>query len=130
MPYLGPLPPDTHPDLEETFLTYQRLLGYTPSTILIMQRRPRLVKALALGAHAVLIGRATLYGVAAGGHAGAERAIALLREEVSRVMALLGVRSLDELGPDYLHFTDEGFRRSSPARADLKLLDTARAAEG
>jgi isopentenyl diphosphate isomerase/L-lactate dehydrogenase-like FMN-dependent dehydrogenase len=94
------------------------------------RRGSDIVKALALGAHAVLIGRATLYGVAAGGHAGAERAIALLREEVSRVMALLGVRSLDELGPDYLHFTDEGFRRSSPARADLKLLDTARAAEG
>ena len=53
MPYLGPLPPDTHPDLEETFATYQRLLGYTPSTILIMQRRPRLVKALAQMASAV-----------------------------------------------------------------------------
>ena len=53
MPYLGPLPPDTNPDLEETFATYQRLLGYTPSTILIMQRRPRLVKALAQMASAV-----------------------------------------------------------------------------
>jgi alkylhydroperoxidase family enzyme len=53
MPYLGPLPPDTHPDLKETFATYQRLLGYTPSTILIMQRRPRLVKALAQMASAV-----------------------------------------------------------------------------
>jgi len=47
MPYLGPLPPDTHSDLEDTFATYQRLLGYTPNTVLIMQRRPRLVKALA-----------------------------------------------------------------------------------
>jgi isopentenyl diphosphate isomerase/L-lactate dehydrogenase-like FMN-dependent dehydrogenase len=94
------------------------------------RRGSDIVKALALGAHAVLIGRATLYGVAAGGHAGAERAIALLREEISRVMALLGVRSVEELGPEYLHFTDDGFRRSSPARADLKLLDKARAAEG
>ena len=53
MPYLGPLPPDTHPDLEETFATYQLLLGYTPNTVLIMQRRPRLVKALAQMASAV-----------------------------------------------------------------------------
>jgi isopentenyl diphosphate isomerase/L-lactate dehydrogenase-like FMN-dependent dehydrogenase len=88
------------------------------------------VKALALGAHAVLIGRATLYGVAAGGHTGAARAIALLREEIGRVMALLGARSVEELGSEFLHFTDGGCRRGTPARADLKLLDTARAAEG
>jgi isopentenyl diphosphate isomerase/L-lactate dehydrogenase-like FMN-dependent dehydrogenase len=92
------------------------------------RRGSDIVKALALGAHAVFIGRATLYGVAAGGHAGATRAISLLREEVDRVMALLGTRSVAELGPELLHFTDNTFRRSSQTRADLKLLDTARAA--
>ncbi|MGZ5166991.1 MAG: alpha-hydroxy-acid oxidizing protein, partial [Burkholderiales bacterium] len=92
------------------------------------RRGSDVVKALALGADAVLIGRSTLYGVAAGGHAGAARAIKLFHEEISRVMALLGVRTVDELGPEFLHFTDNGFRRSTQPRADLKLLDIARAA--
>lgn len=95
------------------------------------RRGSDIVKALALGANAVLIGRATLYGVAAGGYPGAVRAIDLLREEVSRVMALLGARSVAELGPELLHFTDNGFRRLAQTRADLKLIDSARAvAEG
>lgn len=95
------------------------------------RRGSDIVKALALGAKAVLIGRSTLYGVAAGGEAGAARAIALLREEVDRVMALLGVCSVDALGPELLHFSDGGFRRLSQARAELKLLETSRAvAEG
>ncbi len=63
------------------------------------------VKALALGAHAVLIGRGTLYGVAAGGEAGATRAINLYREEVDRIMALLGVRRVADLNPDYVRIT-------------------------
>jgi (S)-mandelate dehydrogenase len=92
------------------------------------RRGSDVVKALALGANAVLIGRSTLYGVAAGGYDGATRAINIFREEIDRVMALIGVRSIDELGPEYLHFADQGFRRSSHARADIKLIDTARAA--
>jgi hypothetical protein len=52
----------------------------------------------------------------------------LLREETDRVMALLGARSMAELGPELLHFTDNTFRRPGQGRADLKLLDTARAA--
>ena len=55
------------------------------------------MKALALGAHAVLIGRATLYGIAAGGEAGATRAIELLREEIDRTLALLGCRNIAAL---------------------------------
>jgi (S)-mandelate dehydrogenase len=95
------------------------------------RRGSDVVKALALGAHAVLIGRATLYGVAAGGETGAARALDLLREEISRVMALVGARSVAELGPEFLHFTDDTFRRPAAGRADLKLLETARAvAEG
>jgi hypothetical protein len=43
-------------------------------------------------------------------------------------MALLGVRTIDELGPEYLHFTENSFRRPATGRPDLKLLDTARAA--
>lgn len=92
------------------------------------RRGSDVVKALALGASAVLIGRSTLYGVAAGGYAGATRAIDIFREEIGRVMALLGVNTVDELGPELLHFSDNGFRRATQARADLKLLDSARAA--
>ena len=73
------------------------------------RRGSDVVKALALGASAVLVGRATLYGTAAGGEAGAARALAILREEIDRVMALLGCNSIAELGREYLHFTDSGF---------------------
>jgi isopentenyl diphosphate isomerase/L-lactate dehydrogenase-like FMN-dependent dehydrogenase len=60
------------------------------------------VKALALGAKAVLVGRAPLYGVAAGGQAGAERVLAILEEEVRRVMGQVGSSSVDGLSPDVL----------------------------
>ncbi len=61
------------------------------------RRGSDIVKAMALGAHAVLIGRATLYGVAAAGEPGGTRALAILREEIDRVMALIGCRSIAEL---------------------------------
>jgi isopentenyl diphosphate isomerase/L-lactate dehydrogenase-like FMN-dependent dehydrogenase len=66
------------------------------------RRGTDIVKALALGARAVLIGRATLYGIAAGGQEGAARAITLLREEIDRAMALLGCRDVAALTPDHL----------------------------
>ena len=56
------------------------------------RRGSDVVKALALGAKAVLIGRATLFGTAVGGQAGAARAIEIYREEVDRVMAMIGYR--------------------------------------
>jgi len=61
-----------------------------------------IVKALALGADGVMIGRAVLYGLAAGGQAGVEHAISLLTEEIDRVLGQLGCRSLDDLGPHLL----------------------------
>jgi (S)-mandelate dehydrogenase len=95
------------------------------------RRGSDVVKALALGANAVLIGRATLYGTAAGGHAGAARAIAIFREEIDRVMALIGCRSVAELGPEYLQFSDPAFRTAGHGKPSLKLLDSNRAvAEG
>jgi isopentenyl diphosphate isomerase/L-lactate dehydrogenase-like FMN-dependent dehydrogenase len=89
------------------------------------RRGSDVVKALCLGAHAVFIGRATLYGVAAHGEAGARRAIGILREEIDRVMALIGARSIEELGTEFLHFTDSRFRRHGYARAEPKVLETA-----
>ena len=64
-------------------------------------RRGRdVVKALALGAKAVLTGRATLFGACAGGEAGAQRAIEILREELIRTMQLCGVTSVPDIGAD------------------------------
>lgn len=93
------------------------------------RRGSDIVKALAMGANAVQIGRSTLYGVAAGGEAGARRAIAIFREEIDRVMALTGVRSIADLNPDILRAPDLPLRATDTARAGLRLLDTAKAAE-
>lgn len=60
------------------------------------------VKALALGARAVLIGKLMLWGLGAGGAGGVARALEILRDEISTIMANIGVRSLAELGPEYL----------------------------
>jgi len=60
------------------------------------------IKAIALGAEAVMLGRATLYGASAAGEAGATRAIEILRDELVRSMQLSGVRSIPEIGPDLL----------------------------
>src|SRR5262249_61507496 len=60
------------------------------------------IKAVALGAEGVMLGRATLFGAVAGGEAGARRAIEILRDEVYRSMQLAGVRSVFEIGPRLL----------------------------
>ena len=60
------------------------------------------IKAVALGAEGVMLGRATLYGACAAGEAGASRAIEILRDELVRSMQLSGVRSISEIGPDLL----------------------------
>lgn len=53
MARIEPLPPETTPELKDTFETYARYLGYPPNSVLIMQHRPKLVKALAQMAQAV-----------------------------------------------------------------------------
>ncbi|MFI4996238.1 MAG: alpha-hydroxy acid oxidase [Hyphomicrobiales bacterium] len=60
------------------------------------RRGTDIVKALALGADLVLLGRATLYGLAAGGEAGAKHALSILAEEIERTLGLLGATSLKE----------------------------------
>ena len=62
-----------------------------------IRRGTHVLKALALGADACSIGRAYLYGLAAGGEAGVRRAVTLLRAEIERSMALLGVRSVRQI---------------------------------
>ena len=66
------------------------------------RRGSDVLKAVALGADAVMIGRPALYGLAAGGEAGVAHALGLLRVEMERAMTLLGCHSLDELGPQLI----------------------------
>ena len=62
-----------------------------------------IVKAIALGAHLVGLGRMQCYGLAAAGQAGIVRMLELLEDEMMRSMGLLGVTSLGKLDPSYLH---------------------------
>jgi len=59
-----------------------------------------IVGGIGLGADAVLIGRAYLYGIMAGGEAGVRRAAQILQGEVEQTMRLMGITSLDQLTPD------------------------------
>src|SRR6476620_9261885 len=65
-----------------------------------IRRGTDVIKALALGAHFVWIGRPFLYAAIAGGEAGVQRAINLMHAEIDRDLALLGIRSLSEITPD------------------------------
>ncbi|MDH4191012.1 MAG: alpha-hydroxy-acid oxidizing protein [Betaproteobacteria bacterium] len=67
-----------------------------------IRRGGEAVKALALGAKAILIGRATLYGVAAAGEPGARRALEILTDEFVRTMQLCGVTRISEIQPELL----------------------------
>jgi L-lactate dehydrogenase (cytochrome) len=65
-----------------------------------VRRGGDVLKALALGAKMVFLGRPFAYASAVGGHAGVTHAIGLLQSEVSRNMALLGITNLAELDPE------------------------------
>ncbi len=84
------------------------------------RRGADVVKAFALGADGVLLGRATLYGVAAAGEAGAARALGILRDDVDRVLALLGCRSISDVTADHVlvpsTWAPTPLQRGGPAR--------------
>jgi isopentenyl diphosphate isomerase/L-lactate dehydrogenase-like FMN-dependent dehydrogenase len=75
-----------------------------------VRRGSDIVKALALGAKAVLTGRATLYGTAVGGEAGALKAINILKNEADKTMAYTGCRTVDEVSSDIFWGYREGNR--------------------
>jgi L-lactate dehydrogenase (cytochrome)/glycolate oxidase len=62
------------------------------------------VAALATGAKFTWIGRAYLYGLMAGGKPGVDRALDILKTQISRTMKLLGARTIEELNPDHVRF--------------------------
>ena len=66
------------------------------------RRGSDILKGLALGADAVAIGRASLYGVGAAGEAGARRAIAIFESEIRRTMGNLGICDIAEIGRDHV----------------------------
>ena len=64
-----------------------------------VRRGTDVVKALALGARAVLVGRPVLWGLAVNGEAGVTDVLSILRAEVANAMALCGAASVNELPP-------------------------------
>jgi isopentenyl diphosphate isomerase/L-lactate dehydrogenase-like FMN-dependent dehydrogenase len=67
-----------------------------------IRRGPDVVKALALGADAVLVGRPYMYGLAAGGQAGVESVLGALIQDVDRTFALAGVADAAAIGPSFV----------------------------
>jgi L-lactate dehydrogenase (cytochrome) len=65
-----------------------------------IRRGSDIVKAVALGARACMIGRAYLYGLGAAGERGVDHVLALLESDIRRTMALTGRRMMSELGAD------------------------------
>jgi L-lactate dehydrogenase (cytochrome) len=90
-------PLDQLPDLVEA--VGERLEVWIDSGI---RRGSDVVKALALGARLCLVGRPYLYGIAAGGEAGVERAIEILRTELERDLKLLGAPRPADLDPSFV----------------------------
>ena len=72
-----------------------------------IRRGSDIVKALCMGARAVLIGRAYAYGLGAGGHDGVAKAINILRADVIRTMKLLGVGAIKDLDATFVDVPSE-----------------------
>jgi L-lactate dehydrogenase (cytochrome) len=90
-----------------------------------IRRGTHILKALALGATACSIGRPYLYGLAAGGQAGVEHALRLLLDELARDLALLGCRTLEELGQQHVRQVPELKAGNSSGEPVIRLRDEA-----
>ena len=82
-----------------------------------IRRGSDVVKAIALGADAVLLGRATLYGLAVAGEAGASRVIEIVKDEIDRTLALLGCAGLADVDARHLYPIEPIPMRGSGQRA-------------
>ena len=71
-----------------------------------IRRGSDIIKALALGADAVLIGRPLLWGLAVNGAVGGQRVLEILRSELDSAMAVVGVRHIGEIGRHLLYDTN------------------------
>jgi isopentenyl diphosphate isomerase/L-lactate dehydrogenase-like FMN-dependent dehydrogenase len=70
-----------------------------------IRRGSDVVKALCMGARAVLVGRAYAYGLAAAGEAGVARALEILRADLERTLRLLGCASVQELNSSFVELS-------------------------
>ncbi len=84
-----------------------------------VRRGGDVAKALALGARAVMIGRAYLWGLAANGQAGVENVLDLLSMGLKSALLGLGHDSIDQLSPDDFHIPADFARRLGDSPADL-----------
>jgi (S)-mandelate dehydrogenase len=80
------------------------------------RRGSDLVKAIAMGADMVMSGRPTLYGSAVAGEAGAYRALEIFHTEMDRIMAQLGLTSVDEITPHIFWNPPDWVPKPKPAR--------------
>lgn len=86
------------------------------------RRGTDILKALALGADFILLGRAAMFGVVAGGEEGVVHALSLIKTEIDRDLALLGCPSIAELNADFLDLRDLPLR-SQTVRSTLRQPD-------
>lgn len=91
------------------------------------RRGSDLVKAIAMGADMVMSGRPTLYGVAAAGEAGAYRALEIFQTEMDRIMAQLGLNSVDEISPHILWNPPDWVPKAKPVRVAEPIASRASA---
>jgi isopentenyl diphosphate isomerase/L-lactate dehydrogenase-like FMN-dependent dehydrogenase len=94
-----------------------------------VRRGSDVVKALALGARAVMIGRAYLWGLAANGQAGVENVLDILRGGIDSALLGLGRSSVHELGPEDLLIPDGFARRLGVPAHERALAGGPRAGE-
>jgi len=87
-----------------------------------VRRGSDVVKALALGAQMVLIGRSTLYGTAAAGEAGAARALEIYRGEISRSMAQICCNKVSDIGPQHVAYQESLTREWHKAAAGPEVV--------
>ena len=100
---------DRTPSTLEALPAVRAAVG-TEATVLIdggITHGQDIIAAVALGADAVMIGRAYLYGLMAGGERGVERAVQILRDGYQRGMQLLGVRSTAQIGRHHIRLPGE-----------------------
>jgi len=93
-------------DLPATADVLPDIVEHIPGSTAILDSGVRtgadVVKAMALGANAVMLGRATLYGLAARGETGVSDVIEMMKRETDRTLALIGCRSVAELDRSYI----------------------------
>ncbi len=90
-----------------------------------VRRGSHVLKAIAMGARACMIGRGYVYALAAAGQPGVERALTLLRDEIERNMILMGCARLSDLNPDKVTYpsrADAGRQAGSAADLEMRVV--------